>query len=242
MDLPQASIWLTSFFAVLPVLVAIQAVRVAPDSGSRWQMAVALFVWFLFTASLAMSGWLAEFSSLPPRIPRLIVLGFMIALVWSSRPVGRRYWSGMSLPGLVAFQGFRLPLELMMHRAYSEGLMPIQMSFSGQNFDIITGALALPLSLALARGWCGVRSIWAWNLLGVTTLLNVIVVAIRSFPGPLFSYPGTTPNLWVTQWPFCWLPLVLVLAALLGHTAITHKLVVLGFPLERKEPPLDCHM
>ena len=44
---------------------------------------------------------------------------------------------------LVAVQGFRLPLELAMHRLYERGIMPEQMSYSGRNFDIVTGATAL---------------------------------------------------------------------------------------------------
>jgi hypothetical protein len=44
---------------------------------------------------------------------------------------GRR--SGLRLPlaALVGYQGFRVVVELLLHRAYVEGLMPVQMSYSG---------------------------------------------------------------------------------------------------------------
>jgi hypothetical protein len=69
---------------------------------------------------------------------------------------------------LVGVQGFRLPLELLMHRAYAEGLMPVQMSYSGRNFDIVTGTTA----------WCSPRRsgsrrsaarglVLAWNVMGI---------------------------------------------------------------------------
>ena len=44
---------------------------------------------------------------------------------------------------LVGVQGFRLPLELAMHRMYERGIMPVQMSYSGLNYDILTGIRAL---------------------------------------------------------------------------------------------------
>jgi len=56
---------------------------------------------------------------------------------------------GTPLAVLVIVQSFRLPLELAMHRAFVEGLMPVQMSYSGLNFDIVTGTTALVLGLAM---------------------------------------------------------------------------------------------
>ncbi len=50
-----------------------------------------------------------------------------------------------SLAALIGFQSFRLPLELVMHHAVETGVMPNQLSFTGYNFDIATGAAALVL-------------------------------------------------------------------------------------------------
>lgn len=41
-----------------------------------------------------------------------------------------------------------------MNRAAEEGVMPVQMSYSGFNFDILTGLSALILGLFLLTGAC----------------------------------------------------------------------------------------
>ena len=64
--------------------------------------------------------------------------------------IGDRLARGLPLAYLVGFQAFRFPLELAIHRAYVEGVMPVQMSYSGRNFDIVTGLTALVLAAALA--------------------------------------------------------------------------------------------
>jgi hypothetical protein len=120
---------------------------------------------------------------------------------------------------LVAMQGFRLPLELAMHEMYERGVMPVQMSYSGRNFDIITGVTAFVVSWLVASGHGGRGLIIAWNLMGLALLLNVVTVAVLSMP--LFRYFGDDKlNVWITYPPFVWLPAVMVLAALAGHLLI----------------------
>ena len=43
------------------------------------------------------------------------------------------------LATLVGVQAFRLPLELLMHRAGGLGIMPPELSYGGYNYDIVTG-------------------------------------------------------------------------------------------------------
>jgi hypothetical protein len=134
----------------------------------------------------------------------------------------------LSLPfaALVGSQAFRLPLELVMHRAATEGVMPVQMTYTGRNFDIATGALALLLAAWLTIGTPPRWALWLWNALGFGLLVNVVAVAIASLP-TLHAF-GTAPerlNTWVAFPPFVWLPTILVPAALLGHILVTRKLL-----------------
>jgi small-conductance mechanosensitive channel len=137
--------------------------------------------------------------------------------------VGDRLARGLPLALLVGFQGFRLPLELAMHRAYSEGLMPIQMSYSGRNFDVISGITAIVLGIALSVTSVPRRLIQAWNLLGLILLFNILGVAIASTP--MFAYFGPDRlNVWVMWMPYTLLPAVRVLAAWAGHLIVWRAL------------------
>ena len=106
-----------------------------------------------------------------------------------------------------------------MHEMYERGVMPVQMSYSGRNFDIITGVSAFVVAGLVAGGRAGRWVIVAWNVLGLLLLLNVVTIAILSTP--LFRYFGDDRlNVWVTYPPFVWLPAVMVLAALAGHLLV----------------------
>jgi hypothetical protein len=110
-----------------------------------------------------------------------------------------------------------------MHDMYERGIMPGQMSYSGLNFDIITGAAAIPVALLTATGRSGRLLVAAWNLLGLALLANVVTVAILATPR--FRYFGDDHlNTWVMYPPFVWLPAVMVVAALAGHLLIFRAL------------------
>jgi hypothetical protein len=110
-----------------------------------------------------------------------------------------------------------------MHRAYEEGIMPVQMSYSGRNFDIVTGITAALLGAWLARGPVPGWVVGAWNLLGLALLVNVVTVAILATP--VFRWFGDEHlNVWVTYPPFVWLPAVMVTAAWAGHLVIWRRL------------------
>ena len=106
-----------------------------------------------------------------------LVLMLLLSVGLGVSPVGRRLAAGLPLAVLVGFQGFRLPLELMMHRAYEYGVMPVEMSYSGFNFDIVTGITAVVVATLLATGRAGMRTARAWNVLG--TLLLIASYPIR---------------------------------------------------------------
>ena len=152
-------------------------------------------------------------------VAAVLALALWLAFSWVGDLVVRH----TSWVALVGLQAFRLPLELLMHRAYVEGLMPVQMSYSGRNFDIVTGTTAIALAIALAKTSVPRWILAAWNVLGTLLLVNVMVIAIASMP--MFHRFGTDRlNVWVAEPPFVWLPAVLVLTALAGHLLMFRKL------------------
>jgi serine-type D-Ala-D-Ala carboxypeptidase/endopeptidase len=185
-------------------------------------MAVGLFVWMTATLLAADMGWL-HFAR-PPTMMLLLIMLFALAGGLGLSRVGGRLAAGLPLAVLVGAQSFRLPLELMMHRAYEVGIMPVQMSYSGLNFDILTGSLAIIVGVLVATGRAGVRVVRAWNWLGTLLLANIIVIALLSAPTPLRVFKNEPANVWVTSDPYVWLPTVMVAFAILGHIVIFRRL------------------
>jgi hypothetical protein len=180
-------------------------------------------IWMAATWRAAASGVLRQWDATPPPLVVLVAAIVILAVAIAFTGYGARLVRGLPLWTLVAVQAFRLPLELAMHVQYERGVMPEQMSYSGQNFDIVTGATAIVVAWLAATGRAGRRVIGGWNVLGSALLLNIVVVAILSTP--IVRYFGDDRlNVWVTYPPFVWLPAVMVLAALSGHLLIFRAL------------------
>ena len=176
-------------------------------------------VWMTATWIAAASGVLGQWDRRPPPFAVLVLATLVLAVVLALGPVGTRLSKYIPLWMLVGVHAFRLPLELAMHQMYERGVMPVHMSYSGRNFDIVTGVTAILVAWLVRSGRGGRGLVLAWNYLGLALLVNVVTVAILGTP--VFAYFGPEHlNVWVTQAPFVWLPAVMVLAALAGHILV----------------------
>ncbi len=185
--------------------------------------AIGTAIWMGLTLAAAAAGWLA-FGPLPPPFVLLFVVILALGIGLGRSRVGERLAMGLPLAALVGIQGFRLPLELLMHRAYAEGVMPEQMSYSGLNFDILTGITAILVAGLLLAGRMPLWGVRAWNWMGLLLLVNIVTIAWLSAPTPLRVFLNEPANVWITYPPFVWLPAVMVLTALFGHLVIFRRL------------------
>ena len=185
-------------------------------------------------ACLALSGALARFDLRPPPLMLWMVATMGTALAVGLSRAGHRLAQGLSFAALVGFQTFRLPLELVMHQAAAEGIMPTVMSYGGYNYDIMTGVLALPVGLALASGRATRNLVVLFNAVGLLLLSIIVVVAVLATP-LVRAFGDSQLNVWITQFPYAWMS-VMVSSALLGHVLLFRKLRMTS-PARR---PLDA--
>ncbi len=244
---PNPSALVTGGFVVLPLLVAAGFVVACEWAGRRrgdgatvrrrraMRVGGAVLAWLLVTALVAASGVLRRFDATPPPFAILVLAVAVIGIAVPCSPLGTLLVRGLPLWALVGFQVFRLPLELVMHRAYLEGVMPVQMSYSGQNFDIVSGISAGALGLWLGRRPVPRWVVTLWNTLGFVLLVNVVTIAILSTP--VFGWFGKgRADIFVTYPPFVWLPAILVTAALIGHILVWRRLSEKTAADTRKRP------
>ena len=222
-------------FLVLPIVLAVLLVAGVFTAWRRTGatllraavaalgIAVGLLLWMTATY-IAAALRLLHFDAQPPTMLIVIIALIVLAAGLGVSRVGHRLSSGLPLAVLVGVQAFRLPLELMMHRAYESGIMPVQMSYSGLNFDILTGASAIVVAPLFATGRAGLRTVRWWNLGGTLLLCNIVVIALLSAPTPVQFFESEPPNVWVTTAPYIWLPAVMVAFAILGHIVIFRRL------------------
>ncbi len=193
--------------------------------SARTTLLVGLALSLLLTAQhfAAFSGILRDFGRFPPPLMLLVIGMAVVTIAFAFSKLGGQLAKGTSFAALVGSQIFRLPLELTMHQASVEGVMPVQMSYSGKNLDILTGASALILSILLAKGKVPTPVVRLWNAAGFVLLVNIVVIAVASLP-MIAAFGPDQINTWVTYPIIVWLPGLLVPLALLGHLLIWRKL------------------
>jgi hypothetical protein len=185
---------------------------------------VGIALWMALTWAVASTGVLADFSRRPPPILLMMLAVVTVSVVIAFTRFGHRFVDGLPLWILVVGQAFRLPLEWLMHRAATEGVMPPQMSYSGWNFDVVTGITALPVAFLLARGFRHARAATVvWNVMGSVLLINILTIALLSTP-LVAAFGAERTNTWVAHPPYVWLPTMMVVCAITGHLVIFRKL------------------
>ena len=213
----------------LAIVVAALTVWLVARVGRGVAIAAAVIIAAVMVVeyALAANGILREWTRRPPPLMLAVAVPLVLAIVVALSGVGRRVAGAASFAAIIAIQAFRLPLELVMHRAATIGLMPVQMSYSGRNFDIVTGALAIVVAWLAARSPRLRAVVLAWNIVGTLLLINIVTIAIASTP--IFSAFGPDGlNTWVADPPYVFLPTVLVPAAVFGHALTWRKLAMDG--------------
>lgn len=170
--------------------------------------------------ALARLGVLADVDARPPPAGlMLLAMGLgMVALAFS--PLGDRLLA-WPLGVLVGVQAFRIAVELLLAATYHAGGLPVEMTYEGLNFDVVSGVLALGLGLWAWRGTVPRGAVLAWNGLGLALLAIVVTMAALS----AFGVWATEPRVALpAMWPGVWLPAWLVMLALLGHVLVFRKL------------------
>jgi hypothetical protein len=235
---------LSLLMVVLVVLVASAIVLGVRRAGVRAGLSEArarriatrfgagLAMWLAASGALAASGVLSDFTAWPPRFP-VVVLFPVVALALSTRTATARALLAATPPSwLIGIQTMRIPIELVLWALAVANRFPRHLTFEGRNFDVVVGLTAPLVVWAVSRGTIGRRGLVAWNVGGLLLLANIVLRAVTSVPGPLridWHVPGAElPNTVVTEFPFGWLPALLVPVALLGHVLSLRQTIAEG--------------
>ena len=188
--------------------------------------ALVLATWLAFTATLAATGLAGDFSSFPPPVMPLVLLPpLVVALVLTFSGKFGAVLGHVPVAWLLYLQSFRVAVEVLLWALHQQGLLPVQMTFEGLNFDVLTGATApLAAYLLTARPRWRRPILLAWNVMGLALLVTIVVISILSLPTPLRVFTTEPANTIVTRFPFIWLPGFLVpLAYTLHFFALKRK-------------------
>lgn len=219
----------TSGAAFVAILVAVIAAFLAGvyhayraegrAATMTWRIGMITAIWLGLLATLVGSGRLAALpmSGLPFFFGSVAGVSLFVGL----SPLGGRLAAGVPLSALIGFQAFRLPLELVLHSWAAQGTIPGTMTWTGSNWDIVSGVVALA-AFPFSHRHRGVA--WIANVVGLALLFNVMRVALFSSPVP-FGWHLERPLLLALHLPYALIGPVCVGGALIGHIVLTRALL-----------------
>jgi len=220
-------VFLAAGLAVLATRFAGHADNEPSSTTRRWTMGaiVVLVLWLGISFVVAQQGMLTDFSHTPSPFMKLLFASTLGTVILSAAsPWGKRLAKGIPYQVLFGFQGFRILVEALLMILHKAGIVPVQMTFEGRNWDMITGILALAVLVLFKENQISKGMYALLNLIGLGLVLNVVIVGFLSLPTPFQVFMGD--NTWITHAPFVWLPTFLVQVAISGHILSFRKLLM----------------
>lgn len=229
---------LVFFLLIILAIVIAWFVAIQKAGFSRWH-----WLWPIGALALSAlaqgSSWIRQ-DSMPPPVPVFMGVHLVVVITLVLSPAGKKLAMSLPMAWLVGFHAFRLPLELWLHRAHSEGTIPVQMTFAGHNFDIVTGVLALAGWLWLRRRPDGPLFVpWVLNCIGFALLVAVGVIAMRSVPYPFRAYQTEPALMLPMHFPYGWIVTMAVASALVFHGLLFRRLLMEG-NRRRSAAAIEC--
>jgi len=214
---------LTTFLSVGFLLTSVKAVRL--DIFPSRLLVFVLPFWIVLTGSLAVTGFYDVPGLFPPRVALFGVLPALLFLLANLIFFRRSLLSKLPLRLLTLLHVVRIPVELTLYWLCLGGLVPRVMTFTGSNFDILSGILAFAVFFL---GFTGSRAnkwlLVGFNLIGLALLANIVITAILSLETPMQRFGFDQPNRAVLYFPYIWLPAIIVPIVLFSHLAALYKL------------------
>lgn len=203
---------------VIGHFVAAQRAELNKPSGRTIWLMTGILAWMLLLSFLASIGVFAKFELIPPRLPMILFLGMLTLLFIITRSATKRMAQAIPLHWPLVLQGFRLPLEFILWALFINNALPEQMTFSGYNYDVLSGIFGLVIGAVWYKGWLKSKAaLWVYNVVGLALLLTIVTIAVLSFPTGFRYFMNDPPNTIVAHVPYVWLPGVYVMTALFLH-------------------------
>lgn len=189
-------------------------------------VSILLLGWLIISSAISFSGSLLDFYSTPPRMLLIFIPAVLAIIYISSSERVNAILDVIPAEWLVYIQTFRVLMEVLLWLMFAAGVIPLQMTFEGLNYDIFTG-LSAPLIAYYAlttEKWPQIVAL-LWNFSGFLLVVNITIISILSAPGPLRQFSIEPPNTMIAYFPFVWIPAFVVPFAILMHVLSIKQLL-----------------
>lgn len=189
----------------------------------------ALLIWMVVLSSLSLSGFFSNFDSIPPRFIIIVIIP-LLTLTWTLlfSKTTKEILVHVPKQAIINLQVFRVVVEVLLWLLFIQNLLPVQMTFEGRNFDILAGLSAPAVAyFGIVKNQWPRSLLIVWNFISLGLLINIVTIAILSFPTPFRYFMNEPANTIVANFPFVWLPGFLVPLAYGLHFLSLRQLISL---------------
>jgi len=215
----------TALIFCFTTLLTIGIFTLATKPGKWWL--VFLGIWMAIQAAVGFSGFYENTTTLPPRFVLLILPAITGIFLLFVLPAGRKFLNAADIGKLTLVHVIRIPVEGVLYGLFVDGMIPEIMTFDGMNWDIISGISALFIYyFGFINPKLNNTVLLTWNIICLGLLVNIVVIAILSVPTSFQQFGLDQPNIAIGQFPYVWLPSVVVPIVLLSHLVSIRSLVL----------------
>ena len=180
-----------------------------------------LIGWAVIVSAASITGVMGNFSIFPFNISPLLIVPLVVILLFTFSKSVKEVLPHIPPANIIRLQVFRVFVEILLWFLFLDNLLPIQMTFEGRNFDVLSGLTAPIIAFLVLRNKLSKSVIIIWNLACLGLLINIVTIAILSMPTPFRYFMNEPANTIVAEFPISWLPTFLVpLAYLLSFISI----------------------
>jgi hypothetical protein len=178
---------------------------------------IGLLVWGIFVSVWSGTGVMRDFTRFPFNFfPVIVVPLIAILFVTFSRSM-TQVLASVKRENIIRLQSFRLFVEILLWVLFVDNVLPVQMTFEGRNFDVLSGITAPIIAWLAAREKISRPLLIGWNIICLLLLINIVTIAILSTPSPVRVFMNEPANTAVAYFPISWLPGFLVPLAYTLH-------------------------
>lgn len=185
-----------------------------------------IILWFVSMYLIGEYKLIHDYSTFPAKamslMPVMFITLFFLLKTEHSNQLVEKY----SVRLLIGIQAFRILPEIFLDLAYREGIVPIQMTYHGRNFDIVVAIVAIIIFFSKKYIPINDKKLGIlFSIFGLFWLFNIIIVAVLSMPTPQRYFMNEPANTMISLSPYILLPMILVFTAMWGHFLLIKKVL-----------------
>jgi len=177
-----------------------------------------LSLWLIPHYFLTKTGFYSDFTEFP-KIPIFMISPlFLFTFILFLKNKNSRVLDAIPIHIPIAYQSFRAVIEVLFYFTFLKGILPVQVTFEGVNYDVLFGLSAILMGIYAFQKNASKKILIIWNIIGIGVVAFAAFTFITSFYFPAIwglSNSGVSPEF--AQFPFLLLPSFFMPSAIFMH-------------------------